>query len=157
MRRTGIDLSSFRCNVVDAESSGTPQQRRTAPHFACTILRRLPHFDNTETLTAELKALAAQESFSRRAWVNLWDVRSSHQYLLLPMAPESELESRARHHGASALGMSDADVTVSTTIGGTRAEPGHRPKREVSFFAAGSADIRALLRPIADAGFSSKA
>ena len=110
-------------------------------------------FDNTQTLTAELKALAEQESFSRRAWVNLWDVRSSHQYLLLPMAPESELESRARHHGASVLGMSDADVTVSTTMGGTRAEPGHDPKREVSFFAAGSADIRALLRPIADAGF----
>jgi Tfp pilus assembly PilM family ATPase len=117
-------------------------------HFAS-----ITDFDNTQTLTAELKALAKQESFSRRAWVNLWDVRSSHQYLLLPMAPDSELESRAKHHAASALGMSDADVTVSATMGGTRVEPGHDPKREVSFFAAGSADIRALLQPIADAGF----
>ena len=39
-------------------------------HFAA-----ITHFDSTETLTTELKALAAQGSFSRRAWVNLWDVR----------------------------------------------------------------------------------
>jgi hypothetical protein len=152
VRRTGIDLSSFRCDVVDAEST---EGRRTGEPAAFRVHRfaSITHFDNTKTLTAELKALAAQESFSRRAWVNLWDVRSSHQYLLLPMAPESELESRARHHGASVLGMSETDITVSTTIGGTRAEPGHHPKREVSFFAAGSGEIRALLRPIADAGF----
>jgi hypothetical protein len=117
-------------------------------HFAS-----ITHLDNIETLATELKALAAQGSFSRRAWVNLWDVRSSHQYLLLPSASESELESRARRHGASVLGMNDRDVTVSTSIGETRGEPGHHPKREVSFFAAGSADIRAHLRPIVDAGF----
>ena len=155
MRRTGIDLSSFKCDVVDAESTG---RRSTGEPTAFHVhhFASIAHFDNTQTLTAELKALAARESFSRRAWVNLWDVRSSHEYLLLPMAPESELESRARHHGASVLGMSDADVTVSTTMGGTRAEAGHHPKRELSFFAAGSADFRALLRPIADAYFSSK-
>jgi hypothetical protein len=73
--------------------------------------------------------------------------------VLLPIAPEPELEERARQRGAAALGMSETDVTVSATFGGTRAEPGHPPKREVSFFAAGSADVRALLRPIADAGF----
>jgi len=152
VRRTGIDLSSFRCNVVDAEPSGRRSKGEPGAfrvhHFAS-----ITHLDSTETLTNELKALAAHGSFSRRAWVNLWDVRSSHQYLLLPLAPESELESKARHHGASVLGMSDLDTTVSTWIGGTRSEPGHDPKREVSFFAAGSADIRARLQPIADAGF----
>ena len=152
MRRTGIDLSSIRCNVVDAESSG--RRRRGEPAaFRVHHCASITHLDNVEALTAELKALAARGSFSRRAWVNLWDVRSSHQYLLLPPAPESELESRARHHGASVLGLSDHDVTVSTSIGGTRGEPGHHPKREVSFFAAGSDEIRARLRPIVDAGF----
>ena len=108
------------------------------------------HLDNAQALTAELKALS---SFSRRAWVNLWDVRSSHQYLLLPSASDAELESRARRHGASVLGMNDLDVTVATSIGAMRGEPGHHPKREVSFFAAGSDDIRARLRPIVEAGF----
>jgi hypothetical protein len=151
VRRTGIDLSPLRCNVVDAESSG---RRSTGEptEFRVHRFASITHLDNTETLATELKALA-RGAFSRRAWVNLWDVRSSHQYLLLPMAPDSELESRARHHGASVLGMSDLDVTVSASIGGTRVEPGHHPKREVSFFAAGSADISARLRPIADAGF----
>lgn len=152
MRRTGIDLSSIRCNVVDAESSGRRRRAEPAP-FRVHNFAAIPHLDNTEALSIELKALAARGSFPRRAWVNLWDVRSSHQYLLLPSAPDAELESRARRHGASVLGMDDRDITVSTLIGGSRGEPGHHPKREVSFFAAGSGDIRARLKPIVDAGF----
>jgi hypothetical protein len=149
VRRTGIDLSSIRCNVVDAESSG--RRRRGAPgSFRVHHFASVTHLDNAQALTAELKALS---SFSRRAWVNLWDVRSSHQYLLLPSASDAELESRARRHGASVLGMNDLDVTVATSIGAMRGEPGHHPKREVSFFAAGSDDIRARLRPIVEAGF----
>jgi Tfp pilus assembly protein PilN len=60
----------------------------------------------------------------------------------------------ARRQGASALGLNDLDVTVATSFGATRGEPGHHPKREVSFFAADSREIRARLRPIFDAGFS---
>jgi Tfp pilus assembly PilM family ATPase len=152
VRRTGIDLSSIRCNVVDAQSSGRRRKGEPAA-FRVHRFASITHLDNTDALTHDLKALASAGTFSRRAWVNLWDVRSSHQYLLLPLAPDSELESRARRHGASVLGMNDLDVTVSTSIGGTRGEPGHHPKREVSFFAAGSEDVRARLRPIVDAGF----
>ena len=152
MRRTGIDLSPIRCNVVDAESSGRRRRAEPTP-FRVHNFASIPQLDNTEALTSELKALAAGASFPRRAWVNLWDVRSSHQYLLLPSGSDAELESRARRHGASILGMNDRDVTVSTLIGGSRGEPGHHPKREVSFFAAGSEDIRARLKPIVDAGF----
>jgi len=152
VRRTGIDLSSIRCNVVDAESSG--RRRRGEPTaFRVHDFASITHLDNSEALGSELKALAARGSFSRRAWVNLWDVRSSHQYVLLPSASDAELESRARRQGASALGMNELDVTVSSVIGGTRGEPGHHPKREVSFFAAGSQDIHARLKPIVDAGF----
>jgi Tfp pilus assembly PilM family ATPase len=117
-------------------------------HFASISLA-----ENPQVLTSELKALVARHAFSRRAWVNVWDVRSSHQYLLLPAAGESELESMARHHGASVLGMRDAEVTVATTVGSSRGEPGHHPKTEVSFFAAGSQDVRDRLRPFVDAGF----
>ena len=152
MRRTGIDLSSIRCNVVDAESSGRRRRAEPAP-FRVHNFASIPHLDNADALSGELKTLAAQGSFPRRAWVNLWDVRSSHQYLLLPSAPDAELESRARRHGASVLGMNDRDITISTVIGGSRGEPGHHPKREVSFFAAGSDDIRTRLKPIVDAGF----
>ena len=152
MRRTGIDLSSIRCNVVDAEPSGRRRRSESAP-FRVRDYASITHLDNAQALTVELKALVARGSFSRRAWVNLWDVRSSHQYLLLPSGPDSELESRARRHGASVLGMNDFEVTVASSIGATRGEPGHHPKREVSFFAAGSDEIRARLRPIVEAGF----
>lgn len=111
------------------------------------------HADSAEDLTAELKALAERKGFPRRAWVNLWEVPSSHQYLLLPSAKPEELETMARHHGASVLGLADGDVTVATSIGSTRGEPG-RQKTELSFFAAGSEDVRQRLRPILDAGFA---
>lgn len=152
MRRTGIDLSLTKCIIVDAEASG--RRRKGDPgtlrvhHFAS-----LSSADSSRALTAELKALLEQKTFPRRAWVNLWDVRSSHQYLLLPSDHPSELESMARHHGASVLGLSDAEVTVATTIGSKRGEPGHHSKTEVSFFAAGSEDVRTRLRPLVEAGF----
>ena len=152
VRRTGIDLSSTRCNVVDAETSGRRRRGEVGAlrvhHFAS-----LSSADSSQALTAELKALLERKRFPRRAWVNLWDVRSSHQYLLLPSAPASELESMARHHGASVLGMRAADVTVATTIGSTRGEPGHHLKTELSFFAAGSREVRQRLQPLLDAGF----
>ena len=104
-------------------------------------------------LVAELQALIERHSFSRRAIVNLWGVRSSHQNLLLPSDRPSELESMARHRGARTLGISETDVTVSSTIGATWGEPGHHPKTEVSFFAAPSLDIRDRLHPFEEAGF----
>ena len=120
----------------------------------CIALSSLPSGDSSQALTAELKALMARKEFPQRAWINLWDVRSSHQYLLLPSAAADELESKARHHAASILGMNDADVTVGTIIGSTRAEAGHHPKTEVSFFAAGTQEIRQRLRPFIEAGFT---
>ena len=138
--------------MVDAEPSGRRRKGEPSP-FRVHQFASITHLDNDHVLTAELKALAGGGSFPRKAWVNLWDVRSSHQYLLLPSASDSELEARARHHAASVLGMNDLDVTVALSFGGTRGEPGHHPKREVSFFGAGSHDIRTRLRPITDAGF----
>ncbi|HKY23153.1 MAG TPA: hypothetical protein VJM31_18200 [Vicinamibacterales bacterium] len=152
MRRTGIDLSASRCILVDAETSGRRRQGEAGSlrlhHFAS-----LSTAEGTDALTAELKALIDQKLFPRRAWVNLWDVRSSHKYLLLPSGPVSELESMARHHGADALGLEDAEVTLAATIGSKRTEPGQREKTEVSFFAAGSQDVRERLRPFIEAGF----
>ncbi len=104
-------------------------------------------------LASELKLIAQNGTFPRRAWVNLWEVRSSHQYRLLPSAREAELDALAKHHGASVLEMDDEDVTVATAFGRTLTEPGHPSKREVSFFAASSQEIRDHLRPIVDAGF----
>lgn len=111
------------------------------------------HAESAQALTDELKALAERKGFPRQAWVNLWDLPSSHQYLLLPSARQEELEAMARHHGASLLGLADGDVTVATSIGSTRGDPGRR-KTELSFFAAGSEDVRQRLQPILDAGFA---
>ena len=88
MRRTGIDLSALRCNVVDAQSSGRRRKGEPAT-FRVHHFSSITHLGNADALADELKALAAPGSFSRRAWVNMWDVRSSHQYMLLPSAPDA--------------------------------------------------------------------
>jgi Tfp pilus assembly PilM family ATPase len=110
------------------------------------------HADNASILTSELKHLAEHKRFPRRAWVNVWDVQSSHQYLLLPTGTQQELESAAMLRGASLLGLADGEVTLATAVGSTRAARG-RQKTELSFFAAESEAMRQRLRPIVDAGF----
>jgi len=154
MRRTGIDLSSTRCILADAEAPAA--ERRTGERRGFRVHRyaSLSSVESSQALTAELKALLERKEFPRRAWINLWDVRSSHQYLLLPSAAADELESKARRHAASILGMNDGDLTVGTVIGSTRAEAGQHPKTEVSFFAAGTHEIRQRLRPFIEAGFT---
>jgi Tfp pilus assembly PilM family ATPase len=149
VRRTGIDLSYKRCNLVDVESSarGRDGSAIRVRHFAS-----LPHAENNQALVAELKALLERKTFPRRAWVNLWDVRSSHQYLLLPAVGAADLKSMAHYHAASMLGLDVSEVTIETIVGKTRGEPA-RPKTEVSFFAAGTQDVRHRLRPFEEAGF----
>ena len=153
MRRTGIDLSSTRCILADVETPAVERRKGERRGFRVHRFVSLPTAGDSQAPAAELKALMERKEFPRRAWINLWDVRSSHQYLLLPSAAADELESKARTHAASILGMNDADVTVGTIIGSTRAEAGHHPKTEVSFFAAGTQEIRQRLRPFVDAGF----
>jgi hypothetical protein len=154
MRRTGIDLSSSRCVLADVEAPAVERRQGERRGFRVHRFVSLSNADSSHALAADLKAVRARREFPRRAWINLWDLRSSHQYLLLPSAAADELDAGARHHAASILGLNDADLTIGTLVGTTRSEPGHRPKTEVSFFAAASNDIRQRLQPFVDAGFT---
>jgi hypothetical protein len=153
VRRTGIDVSSSRCFLVDADSTERRPGYRPVPLRVHRYASLATGGEDGETLTAELKRHMTQQGFVRRAWVNLWDLRSSHQYLLLPSERAAEFESLARGHGAASLGMNDADVTVAIAIGATR-EFEKRSTTEVSFLAAGTEDIRQRLSPLIQAGIA---
>jgi hypothetical protein len=86
-------------------------------------------------------------------WVNLWEIASIHQYVLLPTASHAELEETARHRSAALLGVAPRDVAIGTFFGQQRAEPGRPSKTEVSFFAASLDEIHSRLRPIVESGF----
>ena len=152
MHRTGIDLSSTRCLMVDAYSAGR-RPRVEAGSLRVHRYASLPIGSRDgASLAVEVKERLELQAFTRHAWVNLWDLRSSHQYLLLPTARAAEFESLARSHGATALGLKPADVTVAITIGSTRGGSDQHSKTEVSFFAARTVDIRRRLRPLIEAG-----
>jgi hypothetical protein len=153
VRRTGIDLTPTGCHVVDAEFS----RRRSGGEGAVYRVHRFASLDDVDdslALTAGLKALLHNGSFPRRACVNLWRLRSSHQYRRLPTATDPQLRIAAHEYGASVLGMRAEDVTVSTVVGAADQDGPYSRKTEVSFFAASTRDIRDLLKPILDAGFS---
>lgn len=152
MRRTGIDLSPTRCIVVDAETSWRFRKAGEGKSLRVHHYADLPHTD-AQNLTADLRVLAEGNAFPKKVWVNLWEITSSHQYVLLPTASHAELEDAARHRGAALLGIDPREVAVGTFIGQQRAEPGRPSKTEVSFFAASLDEIHTRLRPIVEAGF----
>jgi Tfp pilus assembly protein PilN len=139
--------------VVDAGTSSRWKKQGERTSLRVHNFARLGSTaDSAQALTAELKLLADSHAFSRRAWVTLWDVRSSHQYLLLPAGRQKELETIARQHGASVFGLDARGISVGIAQG-PAPPPGGPQKIQVSFFAAVSTDIQDRLRPIQEAGF----
>ena len=138
--------------MVDADSS----RRRARVEGGLVRVQRYASLPigggDAAAITAELKERLTRQAFAPHAWVNLWGLRSSHQYLLLPTERAAEFESLARSHGASALGLKPADVTVAITVGSTRGGSGQHSKTEVSFFAARTTEIRRRLGPLMQAG-----
>jgi hypothetical protein len=150
MRRTGIELSSSRCIVVDASASS-----RSPKHGERTLVRvrnfaSFGQAASAQALTAELKLLLEAKAFPRRAWVTLWDIRSTHQYTLLAASRRKEIDAVARKRGTSVLGVDARGLSVGVAEG---AELPAQHRIELSFFAAASEDIQNQLRPIQDAGF----
>ena len=120
------------------------------------------HVGSSQDLAIELKGLAARKGLPKRAWVNLWDMPSIHQYVLLPTRPRAELDETARFRAATALTLDPHDVAIGTIVGrSTHRSPGklrrsgdpQSKKTEVVFFAAALQEIRTRLRPIVAAGF----
>jgi hypothetical protein len=161
VRRTGIDLSPTRCIVVDAEMTRGFRTRRDRASLRVHHFASL-HVGSNQDLAIELKGLIARKALPKHAWVNLWGMTSTHQYLLLPTRPRAELDETARFRAATTLAMDPHDVAIGTILGrSTHRSPGklrrsgdpRSKKTEVVFFAAALEDIRARLRPIVEAGF----
>ena len=138
--------------MVDAETSWHFRKDGEGKSLRVHHYADIPHTD-AQNLTADLRLLAQGNTFPKKVWVNLWEIASIHQYVLLPTASHAELEDAARHRGAELLGVDPGDVAIGTFIGQKRAEPGRPPKVEVSFFAASLDEIHTRLRPIVEAGF----
>jgi hypothetical protein len=137
--------------VVDASTTS-----RWRKHGERSLVR-VHHFatigraDSARALTAELKLLVESGAFTRHAWVTLWDVRSTHQYVRLPADRMKDGERMAKQQGASVLGLDALEITAAVA----EAEPSAdaEQKRELTLFAAASEDLYAQLRPVQDAGF----
>ena len=70
MRRTGIDLSSIRCNVVDADASG---RRRKGEPATLRVHRfaSITHLDNVPALTADAQQRAKAAAVLKKVGVTV--------------------------------------------------------------------------------------
>jgi hypothetical protein len=137
--------------VVDASTTSRWRKHGERSLVRVHNFATLGRVDAPRALTAELKLLADSEAFTRHAWVTLWDVRSTHQYVRLPAERVKNGDRLARQQGASVFGLDAGDIIAAVA----EAEPpvDATQKRELSLFAAASEDIYAQLRPVQDAGF----
>lgn len=155
MRRTGIELTASRCSLVEVEA--VPRRGRGAAEVRVRSFLTIPTVDGPDRLSAELRALVDANKFSRHAWVTLWGVRSTHQFLQMASARRSELQAMARRHAIEsglASSADGSDVVSDSVVGEKHHSSLGASKREVVVVSASSADIRERLQPILDAGFT---
>lgn len=155
MRRTGIELSESRCSLVDVEAP--PRHGRGTPDVRVRNFLTIPLVDGPLRLSAELRSLVDSNRFSRHAWVTLWGVRSTHQFLQMTSARRSELQSMARRH-AIQIGLASSpdgsDVVSDSAVGEKRHSSQGQSRREVALVSASSFEIREKVQPLLDAGFT---
>jgi hypothetical protein len=143
VRRTGIDLSSERCILVDASLATRWRNPGERSLLRVHQFARIDGAASAEALKAKLNILNKDTAFSRHAWVTLWGVPSTHQYLPLTAERQIEGDAIARARGAAVLGLDPAAISVATVA----ADEG------VTMFAAGTESIRVKLRALETAGF----
>jgi Tfp pilus assembly protein PilN len=159
MNKVGIELSATRCVLVEAQAGGTGRRRVAADGEVVRVrsFATIPYGSSSpDSLTAELRGLLAAKTSSRDCWVALWGVRSSHHFMMLPPAKRWRVEALARRdarRGGAAAQIEAADATIGVALGGMRESPSRVLQREVSAVVASSADIRASVQPLIDAGF----
>ena len=150
MRRTGIELSSSRCAMVNASTPNGRRRRGERAPLRIHNFAILGRADGGGAPTGELRLLLEANAFPRRAWVTLWDVRSIHRFMLLPEGRRKEIDAIAHQQAQSILRLDPQDITMALAQGPKLTA---ERKIELSFFAAASEDIRQRLRPIQEAGF----
>jgi hypothetical protein len=136
--------------VVDANASSRSPKQGERTLVRVHNFASFGRAASAQALTAELKPLIEARAFPRRAWVTLWDIRSTHRYTRLAANRREDIAAVARKHGALLLGLDAPGLSVGVAQG---AELPAQHKIELSFFAAASEDIQNQLRPIQDAGF----
>jgi len=152
MSRLGIELSSSQCRLVDVANAGRARQGGGARVRAFASIA----FDDPDTLTRQLRALAAKRGLSRRAGVTVWGLRSAHRTLLLPPAPPRELAAAAERdvrRDTPLLQIDGGAFTYATAVGREREMPPGERRQEAFVAAAASDDVRRAIQPVIDAGF----
>jgi hypothetical protein len=147
-KRTGIELLPHACRVVEVASparfSGDAAPRRPRVR----AFREIPlTASDPEALTAELRA--ALRGVERRASVAVWDLRATHQALLLPPAAPADLETIARREARSATAAGLPPPPLADTV---VAGPLRDGRRLTGYVAASADELRARLQPLVEAG-----
>lgn len=139
----GIELVPSLCRVVVLERRSGLFRRRSNRSARVTALHEVPyHPASPGQLTEELRRLGLRGP----AHVAIWGLRGDHRVMSLPPADPVDLEAMARREA----GRSGPVTEVSDGIMlGDVLDSG---QRQVTYVSMPAADVRAGIRPLADAG-----
>lgn len=148
--RTGIELLPRVCRIVEARTRTRAQGGGASPASPrVRVFHEIPYSTaDPESLTAELRKV--MKGLERRAAVAVWDLRSTHQALLLPPAAPADLAAMARREARPASGNAPSGPLADGIVEGELRDDG---RREVGYVSVPSEEVRARLQPLVDAGF----
>jgi Tfp pilus assembly PilM family ATPase/Tfp pilus assembly protein PilN len=153
-RRVGIELSPFRCVIVDVEVP-RGRSRQTA---RIRTFRTIPwSTENTEAFVATLRLLRASKILPNRAVVALWGVRSANHVTTLAPGKDADLRALALSEAQKRVPLLDETETASTVLFDDSASRMPGAKRDATVVVASAVDVRSRLAPLVAAGFTVEA
>jgi Tfp pilus assembly protein PilN len=152
--RTSIELFQTGCRLADVQIS----PRGRDPVFTDVTVRGFASVRasaDAASLVAQLTAFRVDGKRPRGAWVTVWGLPATQQFLRLPPAKLADLEGLAMREASKDIAALEIDgerASVGILIGGEVQVGAHR-KREVSLVAVPTGEVRRRLQPVVDAGF----
>ena len=163
--RTSVELYPGGCRLVEVDLRVNRRQTAAAADARVrtfvTSLAGVPtdtpvdgSDDDSASLTSALTGLQQQRRLAKEAWVTIWGLRSTHQFLRMPPAKPADLESLAAREARKDIAPLETDgdaASVAVVVGGETLVGPHR-RREVSLVAVSAAEVKRRVQPLIDAG-----
>jgi Tfp pilus assembly PilM family ATPase/Tfp pilus assembly protein PilN len=163
--RTSVELYPGGCRLVEVEVRAGRRKNAAAEEARVrafvTSLAGLSSEapastgdDDAASLTSALRELQQRRRLAKEAWVTIWGLRSTHQFLRMPPATQADLESLAAREARKDIAPleTDGDVASVTVVMGGETQVGPHRRREVSLVAVSAAEVKRRIQPLVDAG-----
>src|SRR5688572_1002588 len=152
--RTSFELHPDGCRLVEVQVS-TGRDSSAGDIHVRKFVSEVVDVESPSALSAALQQARQDRNLQRASWVTVWGLRSTQLLLRLPPARSGDLEALATREARKDIAPFDTDGEGASiaVVPGADVQVGPHRRREVSLVVVSSAEVRARIQPIVDAGF----